>query len=285
VETLIDKIRFITFAQQHRLPIPSTFVLRVRPDAVEAADRLSYPCVLKPPMKTPRWEHHTRQKAFKVQSKNELLALYDRCSDWSDALVVQNWVHGDETQQITCNLYFDATSRPLVTWVSRKIRQWPPGTGNGCLSERCCNDEAVNQSIRLFQAAGYRGLGYVEFKHDIRSGELYIIEPNIGRPTGRSAAAEAGGVELLYTMYCDASGRALPAPRQRRLVDAKWIYFRRDLQAAYHAWRCGQLSLAHWLKSWRGKKAYAVFDARDLRPFVGEFGYLLRKLFRRRRRT
>ena len=40
-------------------------------------------------------------------------------------------------------------------------------------------------------------LGYVEAKRDVRTGRHYLIEPNIGRPTGRSAIAEAGGVELL----------------------------------------------------------------------------------------
>ena len=73
-----------------------------------------------------------------------------------------------------------------------------------CGRSQSRDDVVLRETVRLFKSVNYRGLGYVELKRDERSGEYYIMEPNIGRPTGRSAIAEAGGVELLYTMYCDA---------------------------------------------------------------------------------
>ena len=74
------------------------------------------------------------------------------------------------------------------------------------------------------------------------TGRLVIIEPNVGRPTGRSAIAEAGGVELVLTAYCDVAGLPLPGAREQRYVGAKWIDLRRDLQAALVARRQGTLS-------------------------------------------
>ncbi|HKZ01966.1 MAG TPA: hypothetical protein VJ180_06995, partial [Pyrinomonadaceae bacterium] len=62
----------------------------------------------------------------------------------------------------------------------------------------------------MFQSVNYRGLGYVEMKRDVNTGKHFIIEPNIGRPTGRSAIAEAGGVAMLYAAYCDTVQRTLP---------------------------------------------------------------------------
>jgi predicted ATP-grasp superfamily ATP-dependent carboligase len=108
-------------------------------------------------------------------------------------------------------------------------------------------------------------------KRDDRTGKHYIIEPNIGRPTGRSAIAEFAGVELVYTMYCDLTGTALPENRVQKYQGTKWIYLRRDLQSAFYYWRKGKLSLRAWLKSIWGVKKDAVFSWTDLKPFLADF--------------
>ena len=90
-------------------------------------------------------------------------------------------------------------------------------------------------------------------KRDARTGGHYIVEPNVGRPTGRSAAAEAAGVELLYAMYCDVLGLPLPEGRlAQRYSGVKWIYFGRDIRSAFYYWRRDELSFAEWVSSLRG---------------------------------
>ena len=59
----------------------------------------------------------------------------------------------------------------------------------------------------------------------------------------RSATAEISGVELLYTMYCDAIGWPLPANREQMYQGVKWIYLRHDFQSAFYRWRRGELTL------------------------------------------
>ena len=158
-------------------------------------------------------------------------------------LMVQEWIEGSDANLYSCNCYFNADAVPVVTFIARKLRQWPPETGTSCLGEECRNDVVLEASIRLFRSVGYRGLGYVEMKRDERTGKHYIIEPNIGRPTGRSAIAEAGGVELLYATYCDTLGWPMPANTQQQYGNMKWIYLRRDLQSAFCYWRRGDLTL------------------------------------------
>lgn len=284
VEMLMDKIGFCTFAAKESLAIPGTRFLRDRTQAEAAASELGFPCILKPPMKTPRWESQTKAKVFKVSTPQELLELYDRCADWAEILMVQEWVEGTDADLYSCNCYFNARSEPLVTFIARKIRQWPPETGTSCLGEECRNDEVLEESIRLFRRVGYRGLGYVEMKRDRRTGKHYIIEPNIGRPTGRSAIAEAGGVELLYTKYCDVVGLPLPEGRVQKYGGAKWIYLRRDLQSALWYWRRGRLTAAEWWRSLRGRKAYAILSIRDPAPFCHDWLRLLSRARTHRRR-
>lgn len=271
VEMLMDKVHFCTYAQQNDLPIPKTFFLKSRIDAEEAANQLSFPCIMKPPIKTPTWEKNTRAKVYKIDDRKEFLALYDQCSDWADLLMAQEWIEGNDADLYSCNCYFNASSEPLVTFIARKLRQWPPETGTSCLGEECRNDVVLEASLRLFQSVNYHGLGYVEMKRDRRTGKHFIIEPNIGRPTGRSAIAEAGGVELLYTKYCDLVNLPLPANREQKYQGAKWIYFMHDIQSTFYYWRRGELTFHEWRQSLRGIKNDAVFSWKDPAPFLHHF--------------
>jgi D-aspartate ligase len=267
VEMLMDKIRFYTYAQREGLAIPKTFFLRNRSDAEAAANQLTFPCILKPPMKTPTWEKNTQAKVYKVSDKAEFLARYDECTHWVDLLMAQEWIEGNDANLYSCNCYFNARSEPLVTFIARKLRQWPIETGTSCLGEEVRNDTVLEESIRLFRTVNYHGLGYVEMKRDQRTGKHFIIEPNIGRPTGRSAIAEAGGVELLYTKYCDLLGLPLPQNREQKFIGTKWIYFMHDIQSALYYWRRGKLTFRDWLQSIRGVKNDAVFSWADPAPF------------------
>jgi D-aspartate ligase len=267
VEMLMDKVSFYTYAREAALPIPRTFIITSMSEVERAAAELTFPCILKPPMRTPAWEQHVRAKVFKISNAEELLAVYERYSPWAKVLMVQEWIEGTDAELYSCNCYFNADSKPLVTFVSRKLRQWPPEIGVSSLGEECRNDTVLQETIRLFQSVGYRGLGYVEMKRDVRTGEHFIIEPNIGRPTGRSAIAEAGGVAMLYAAYCDTVQSPLPANLEQKYRGAKWIYLRQDIQSALHYWRRGDLTLMQWWRSWRGRKTDAVFSWTDPAPF------------------
>ena len=278
VDMLMDKIRFYRYAQEAGLPIPPTFFLNSRSDAERAARKLEFPCILKPPLRSPEWDRHTKSKVFKASGPDELLTLYDQTRLWSDTLIAQQWVEGTDADLYSCNCYFSADSEPIVTFVARKLRQWPPRVGSSCLGEECRNDVVLNETVRLFRSVRYRGLGYVEMKRDARSGKHFIIEPNIGRPTGRSAIAEAGGVELLYTMYCEAVGLPYPKNLEQKYEGVKWIDLRHDFQSAMHYWRNGELSLREWWRSWRGRKAYALFSWSDPAPFLWDLQRAFRLL-------
>jgi predicted ATP-grasp superfamily ATP-dependent carboligase len=271
VEMLMNKVSFYTYAQKHGLPIPATRFVNSLEDAERAARELTFPCVIKPPISAiPAWEQNSKLKAYKVSTGAELLDVYERSRVWAENLIIQEWIVGPDSNLYSCNCYLDEHSQPLVTFVARKLRQWPPVTGESCLGEECRNDVVLDETIGLFQSVGLRGLGYVEMKQDVRSGNHFILEPNIGRPTGRSAIAEAGRVELLYTMYCDTVGWPLPETRQQHYGNVKWMAMRRDVQSALYHWREGDLTLKGWWQSVRGRKAYALFSWSDPGPFCGD---------------
>ncbi len=288
VDSMMDKSRFYVLAKNLGFNIPETFYIHNREELLANADKFRFPCVFKPRFRSPEWEQALAFKAFKVKNFEELTLLFNEYQKFSPCFIVQDWIEGPDANLFSCNVYFNAESEPLVTFVARKIRQWPPEMGQSSSGVECRDDFVLSEAVRLFRSVGYRGLGYLEMKRDERTGRYFVVEPNIGRPTGRSAIAEAGGVELLYTMYCDALGWPLPAGREQKYEGVKWIHLRRDFQAALYYWRRGELTLGQWWKSWRGPKAYALFSWRDPGPFWGDLQRAVR-LFcnknERRKRT
>ncbi|MDX6360570.1 MAG: D-aspartate ligase [Nocardioidaceae bacterium] len=283
IDLLMDKVRFADHARIYGLAAPRTEVLRSRADAVKAAEVLSWPSVVKPPVKAEDWLSHTSAKGIRAHHPQELLAVYDRVSTWAPVLLAQEWVDGPENALFSCNAYFDAAGTPLVTFVARKLRQWPPQVGTSASGEECRNDEVLAETLRVFGSVGFHGLAYLEMKRDSRTGAMMIIEPNVGRPTGRSAIAEGGGVELVYTAYCDAAGLPLPTARTQHYLGTTWLDLRRDVQAATVGIRHGELTAREWATSLRGPRTHAIWSARDPRPFATDLSNVLGTVVRGRR--
>ena len=276
VEMLMDKPSFYKFAINEKLPVAKYYLIKNKDEAEEAVNKLNFPCIIKPPMRYPSWEGNTNIKAYKVYSPEEFMKTYDMCADWAEVLMAQEWIEGTDVDLYSCNCYFNNNNEPLVSFIAKKLRQYPPVTGNTSLGIECRADEVRDISLDMFKRVNYHGLGYVEMKRDTRTRKYYIIEPNIGRPTGRSAIAEAGGVELLYTMYCDKMNLPLPEEREQKYTDVKWIHLRADLMSSYYYWKKGELTFKDWLGSMRGKKYYAVLSLKDLHPFISEVGIAIR---------
>ena len=284
LEALAEKTSFYELATELSVKVPQTHILSKQADAIALAPTLQYPCVLKPTMRSPQWNARTMAKAFHVKDEQEFLATYKKICDWAPEMMVQQWIVGDDTSLYSCNCYFDSQSRLVTSFVARKLRQWPPRVGSSCFGEEVRNDYVRDATISIFRHVGYSGLGYVEMKQDQRTGEHYAIEANIGRPTGRSAIAEAGGIEMLLAMYCDATGRPMPENLEQQYRGVKWIDLRHDFQSALQYVRSGELSIGEWFRSLRGKKAHAVFSWTDPLPFFADIWNVLRTALSREER-
>lgn len=282
---LADKGRFRATVGEAGLRVPRTAVVKGWPDLDRVIAELRFPVVMKPTVKSAVWQAGTAVKVVLASTPAELINAYRDTHAWTAQLVVQEYVGGETGELFTINAYYDARSRPLASCVTRKVRQWPPRIGIASYAVECRNDDLVSQADRLFQHVGFVGLGYLEAKRDPDSGELLLIEANVGRPTGRSATAEAAGVELLMTMYADLAGLPLPPPscRQQRFVGAGWVDVRRDALAVRREVRRGRLTWRRALAQWRRPRiAHAVWSARDPLPFALDVGRSIGVLLRRR---
>lgn len=275
VDRLASKVAFAEHAEAHGLPVPRTVAIG-GPEDLERALELRFPCVVKPAVKSDRWERSAGGKVVRMASADALRDAYPDLAAAAPELVVQEWVPGGEDQLFSSNFHV-ARDGTTTTFVARKLRQWPRHHGTSSLGESVSEPAIVDLTRRLLATVEYRGLGYLEVKRDPRSGEWLIIEPNIGRPTGRSALAEPCGVQLLLSQYADALAEPLPLQQPQR-DGVKWIYLRHDLQSAAAALRAGELTVSDCLRSWRGPRVYAVWSARDPMPFVHDVRRSVRRL-------
>jgi len=282
VDIFMDKNKFYEYALKNNLPVPKTFTIKNLNELNEVESKISFPCILKPSSKSSEWINKTIKKAFVVISKNELRNNFIEYINYTDSFIISEWIDGPDTNHFTCNSYFNRNGEALVNYVSKKLRQWPPKTGQGCFAEEARNDDVLFLSLKVFSEAGFKGLTYLDVKLDNNMGNYYIIEPNIGRPTGRAAMAEASGVDYLYTMYCDLLNLPLPENRVQLYKGVKWMHIRRDIMLFFVLWRKGEITFNQWWKSLRGPKVFAVFSMKDPLPFFFDFFRVIKDSFNKK---
>lgn len=223
---LMDKVEFQALAQQHGFPIPRA-VLFSGPGDLATADAPSYPCVLKPAVKTARYAAGF-QKAYKLGDRGELERLV-REIDGAAAMIAQEWIEGGDERLFFCLQYRGRAGGRTVGFTGRKLRSWPPATGGtaSCAPAPEAAAELSRLTEDFFAAVGFFGIGSMEFKQDAKSGRYLMIEPTVGRTDFQEEIATLNGVNIPYAAYCGELGRSF-AGAVASTAPAAWAESRID---------------------------------------------------------
>ncbi len=281
LDLFMNKVNFYKYARDGGFTIPSTFFPARREDIDEIAEKLRPPYIVKPAVKTKRWIDRVQKKVLKLGSIEELRGIYDDCLGAAGVIIVQERIGGDDSCLRSSIFYYNSVCEQVLTFTSRKLRQWHIEDGDASLAEECRDDEAVKLTGELLAGLKFRGLGSIEFKKDPSSGRYYIIEANIGRPVTRIGLVEKAGVPILYAMYRDALGMSLPSDVMQRYTGAKWISLVNDVLSSAAYYRKKQLTAREWLASLRGVNAFAVLSLRDPLPFIFQPLFYLKNYLKR----
>jgi len=270
VEAACDKRASYRAALKHGVDHPTTFYPCNRRE-VESRD-FAYPVILKPAIKD-LINRFTQAKAWRVDSRDELLARYDEaCSLLDPGLVmIQELIPGGGEAQFSYGALCE-DGRPLASIVARRTRQYPIDFGRSSSfveSVDCAEVEQAGQ--RLLMGLNYTGLMEVEFKYDRRDGRYKMIDLN-PRVWGWHTLATLGGVDFPYFFWHLA--QHLPVPEIRVKPGYRWVRMTTDLPAAIHEIRRGTLSFGSYLRSLRSPLGYAVFAVDDPLPFLLEVPFL-----------
>jgi D-aspartate ligase len=242
VRLLADKADFGVWAEKNGFRIPRTCVVSSAAELDAALAGMSFPVVLKPPVRDQKWTNAGGRKAhYRLNSPVAVADIPFELFDASDRYVVQEWIEGRDDDVHFCLVYRDRAGREVAHQTGRKLVQWPVGTGDTAMCTSTEDPTLHRLTDQVFDRAGMIGLGSVEVKRDRRDGEYYITEPTVGRSELQSNVATAAGLNLAVIAYHDACGRSAETPRRRR--NAIWLNERHLVRALVVAALRRQLAL------------------------------------------
>ena len=202
LRTLANKASFQRFAQDNDLPVPRTAVVRRHDELSAALRELALPLVLKPADKLQVLSGHA-ERAVRVDTLAEAEAAGMRMLSGCGCVVVQEWIAGGDADIYFALVVCDRDSRVRAMFCGRKLVCDPPDVGStGICVEAGEHAVAVAQEAeRFIRAAGYQGIGSVEFKRDRGTGRFVIVEPTVGRTDWQEEIATQCGVNLPLHAY------------------------------------------------------------------------------------
>jgi predicted ATP-grasp superfamily ATP-dependent carboligase len=200
-----------------------------------------------------------------ARTREELFELHERVKANAPTFVAQRFVSGGEERIYSYHAYLDDSSEPLGEFAGKKIRTYPMEAGVSTYLELVKDPEVMALGRRASSALGLVGPVKFDFKRDALDERLYLFEVNT-RFTLWCYLGAACGVNLPKIAYSDLVGENPSLPEDYR-TGVRWLSFGNDLRAFMRDYRpSGKLSLADYLRSFRGQKVYDVFSWRDPLP-------------------
>ncbi len=188
------------------LPYPKSRILESFSQAHDSTG-LDYPLIVKPVRPLSR---------FKVKLAGNRRELSEIVQNYASELpfLIQEYVPGDDRSLFFSALYLDK-GKVLARFEGRKLRSYPPARGGTTAAEPFAHQQAHEAACAFFSGLELSGPVSLEFKADT-TGQLYVIEPTVGRTDFWVGCCIANGVNLPYLEYCHQVGHPLPSTEQAR---------------------------------------------------------------------
>jgi D-aspartate ligase len=299
---MMDKLELASVAMKLGLPTPRTASCDSAESLEIQASTMRFPVIAKPRYafqwrQQGLWEKVGAQKAFIVDSREDLRRLYSRLAAVTEEVLLQEYIPGVDMDIVVCCVYIGRDGKPKGHFTGRKLKQSPPLVGTGCVVEAVDCPAIVSPTFALLNAFGYTGIAEVEFKLDKATGIYYLIEIN-PRHWDQHELGTLVGINISRLAYEDMLGRApqsiLPTyPAGSRCV---WVAerelaldlgrsvlaairavpasgrFHRGVAAAALGWRETSALL-------RGRRIYSMSRLSDPLPGVNEGWNLAKDVF------
>lgn len=263
-EILINKQKFYSTLEKQGINYPKTYIPIDKTDVKNISKEIKYPCILKP-ANSEYFRRAFNKKFFLAKSNKQLLENYDNAISKNLNMMIQEIIPGNARFMYGFNSYYDKSFTPNGAFVYRRIREWPPTSGNGVFIEKYDKPELEKIITPLIKKIKFHGIIDAEFKIDERNGELKLIEIN-PRCWMQIGFLLKHGINLPHMVYLDALGQNF----DNLYLDknqVKWVYMLHDIPSAFHEIKKHNLSFGQWIQSYKGKKIYAIFSWNDPLPF------------------
>ena len=262
---MLDKLRTYEIARAADVPTPRFWRVETLQDVLRLEGELVFPLLVKP-LLSHVFNDIFGKKYFAATRFDELVAAYRKTSDAGVAAMLTEMIPGPDDRLCSYYTYMDENGHPMFHFTKRIVRRFPVNMGDASYHVTDWNPKVRDLSLRLFRAAGLRGLANAEFKRDHRDGRLKLIECN-ARFTASDCLVAASGIDLASFVYNRLVGLPLP-PRERYRVGLRLWNPGKDYKAFKELRRRKEITLGGWLRSIRPPLTFQFFRWRDPMPTV-----------------
>jgi D-aspartate ligase len=275
-DALLEKARFQAFAEARGLPVPR----RIEWHEL-AAER--GPVLVKPRTRTAWDGSSVRLQLFGGAGKARVFAdgrearLQPLVAQLADRLQFQEYVPGGDDAIWSFHGFAAPEGRVLASFVGRKIRTYPPLTGDSSYLRLAHDEQVATLGCEIAARLPLAGIFKMDFKRDAASGRLVLLEVNTRFNLWHYLGA-ANGVNLPQVAYQYLTGGKV-AETARARTRYRWLSLREDWRSR----RESRLGLAQWLASLAYvPKVYDLFAWSDPLPFVRYWSARIRAALSRR---
>ena len=261
VELVLDKPRFARQGVHADWMVPRSWTA----DETDAVPLDAYPIIAKPNCRviaSDDAENQNRLKRFGqlrltvLKSPSALQQFRQEHESILSDFFFQEYVAGLSDCMYTVGVYVDAEHNIRGLFSGRKVRGFPPDSGDCIVGEVESVPAALKDlTQRICREIGYTGIAEFEFKRDVVSGKYRLIEIN-PRSWSWIGITPACGINLPWIAYTDLAGieYAHAAESDMPNGSVKWVRIVSDLpnclyanrRAGYPEW---SMSVRQWWRS------------------------------------
>lgn len=276
---MLDKLETLTLARRAGVPTPAFWPVETIADVQAIRAELRFPVMVKPLNSLAFMEEFGRKLFIIHDDFDEVAAKVALSIERGQKVMVVEMIPGPDSLLSSYYTYRTSTGKLLYDYTKSVIRRWPVNRGGACFHQSEWLPETAEMGRKMFDGIGWQGIGNVEFKRDLRDGQLKIIEVN-GRLTAGHPLVTRGGAPIDLIIYAHLTGQELPRFERYSQSLRLWDPLR-DFMAFLQLRKTGELDFLGWLRSVRAQKIiFPFFSFDDPRPGFAEALGLVGKLAR-----
>lgn len=225
---------------------------------------IKFPVLVKP------CQSHKYYSAFntKMTVVENYPALEEACrlSKKNDIeVMIQEIVIGEEKNGINYNSLM-INGEIIADFTAQKIRYTPSCYGVPCSTESIDPIPGIKEaSEKVLRAMNFEGYSCIEFKKDEKDHRYKLLEIN-GRFNRSIMHATAAGINFPWLYYHYITRGTLPGFNKEYKRNMYWIDESHDPIICFK--NHNKHNVIQLLKPYLGKKVYANFDLKDMKPFL-----------------
>jgi D-aspartate ligase len=207
---LASKQGLYELCQENGVPAPASAFPATPGELASFARQATFPLVAK------NLEPWVRRTAPVVpgttvfESQHELLAA---AREWGahPSVILQEYIPREQAQDWIVHMYCDDNSDCLVEFTGVKLRSWPPHAGMTACATTVSNPALAQLAARFCQQIGFRGIGDLDWRLDLRDGQYKLVDFNPRAGAQFRLFETEAGVDVVRAMHLDLTGRQVPA--------------------------------------------------------------------------